>query len=129
MTKTALGYGNGLGNQDNNLPWFMNFYAGGSDSVRGYKSNSLGPQGTAADGTTSPTGGNILLTQSINFIIPQTINEAMQFSLFVDAGNVFENNIDTLASGINLEGGALEKSLVRLGVGLETQSPPEQADL
>jgi outer membrane protein insertion porin family len=105
LSNTTLGYGNGLGNQDDNLPWFRNFFAGGLGTVRGYASNSLGPVGTLPDGSAgNALGGNILIAQSFNFIIPQTINENLRLSLFIDAGNVFEDNIDW--DDIRYSGGA-----------------------
>ncbi len=45
--RTRLGYGDGYG-KDDDLPFFHNFYAGGFGSVRGYKSNTLGPRSTPA---------------------------------------------------------------------------------
>lgn len=46
--KTQLGYGDGYGELDQ-LPFFENFYAGGFGSVRGYRSNTLGPRSSPAD--------------------------------------------------------------------------------
>lgn len=45
--RTELGYGDGFGDTDE-LPFFENYFAGGFGSVRGYKSNTLGPQSTPA---------------------------------------------------------------------------------
>lgn len=42
--RTDLGYGGGYGDLDR-LPFFKNFRAGGIGSVRGWRSNSLGPKG------------------------------------------------------------------------------------
>lgn len=45
--RTELGYGDGFGDTES-LPFFKNFYSGGFGSVRGFKSNTLGPRSTPA---------------------------------------------------------------------------------
>lgn len=45
--RTRLGFGDGYG-KDQTLPFFNNFFAGGFGSVRGYRSNTLGPRSTPA---------------------------------------------------------------------------------
>jgi outer membrane protein insertion porin family len=42
-----LGYGDGYGDQDG-LPFYQNFFAGGFGSVRGFERNTLGPRSTPA---------------------------------------------------------------------------------
>lgn len=42
--RTELGYGDGYGDEER-LPFFRNFRAGGLGSVKGYRANSLGPKG------------------------------------------------------------------------------------
>ncbi|MGB2739965.1 MAG: outer membrane protein assembly factor BamA [Cognaticolwellia sp.] len=47
LTKFQLGYGNGYGTIDGNdqiLPFWENFRAGGSGTMRGFKSNTIGPR-------------------------------------------------------------------------------------
>jgi outer membrane protein insertion porin family len=46
--RSDLGYGGGWGETDE-LPFYENYFAGGFRSVRGFKSNTLGPQSTPAD--------------------------------------------------------------------------------
>lgn len=41
--RATLGYGEGLGDTGR-LPYFVNFYAGGASSIRGYEGNTIGPK-------------------------------------------------------------------------------------
>jgi outer membrane protein insertion porin family len=95
---TDMGYGGGFG-ENGVLPFYKNFYSGGSRSVRGYQQGGLGPVGTPqTDGlgteltTASPIGGNIKLEYGVDFIVPTpfvTNQDAYRTSVFIDAGNVF----------------------------------------
>ncbi|WP_417346078.1 outer membrane protein assembly factor BamA [Ferrimonas sp.] len=65
LTRGKLGYGNGYGqyqDQDNILPFWENFYAGGSTVLRGFKTNSVGPRAFYLTGDGTPCiplpGGN-----------------------------------------------------------------------
>ena len=95
-----IGYGDQYGDTTD-LPFFEKFHAGGSRTVRGYKSNSLGPR----DSFGEPFGGNFLTTARVDLIfpppeLPLISKDNARFSLFVDAGNVFEDFNDFESSEI-----------------------------
>jgi outer membrane protein insertion porin family len=66
LSRLQLGYGNGYGEVNGNdqlLPFWENFRAGGSDTLRGFENNTVGPRAvyrypTAVNGTPNPTGGS-----------------------------------------------------------------------
>jgi outer membrane protein insertion porin family len=88
--KTELGYGNGYGGTDT-LPFYKNFFAGGSGTVRGYYSRSLGPKDTLPP--FDPIGGNrrVLLNMELLFPLPgmSRDNKSMRMGLFTDGGMVY----------------------------------------
>jgi len=91
-TAFDLGYGNGYGNASaNGLPFFENYYAGGVNSVRGFKDNTLGPFALATGSTfQQPLGGAVKTTGSIETFFPRLINsDQARLSTFVDFGNVY----------------------------------------
>lgn len=103
-----LGYGNGYGNTGQ-LPFFKNYYAGGIDSVRGYDDNTLGPR----DSNLNPIGGNIITVGSLSLIFPNPFPDQLRTSIFVDAGNVFHNDIDL--NNIGTSGGVQFEWLSPMG--------------
>ncbi|GAB3488588.1 outer membrane protein assembly factor BamA [Marinomonas epiphytica] len=117
--KTRLGYGTGYGDTDA-LPFFENYFAGGSQSVRGFESSSLGPQNSYDDDDTdtSALGGNILITGTAELIFPLPMVEdhnSVRTSLFLDAGNVFTDHCFT--GNENCEEG-VDLGEIRYSVGL-----------
>jgi outer membrane protein insertion porin family len=81
-----LGYGDAL--QDTtSLPPYRQFFAGGPDSVRGYRESRLGPK----DNFGNPYGGNMKAVGRVEAIlpIPQKFSSSARLSLFYDIGNVF----------------------------------------
>ena len=69
------------------LPPYRQFYAGGADSVRGYKESRLGPK----DDFGRPFGGNLKVAGSAEVLIPlpQKFQSSARLSWFYDIGNVF----------------------------------------
>ncbi|MBK7249996.1 MAG: outer membrane protein assembly factor BamA [Gammaproteobacteria bacterium] len=81
-----LGYGDALGGTTA-LPPFRQFFAGGPDSVRGYRESRLGPK----DQFGNPYGGNMRVVGRAELIIPTPpkFASSVRASVFYDIGNVF----------------------------------------
>lgn len=76
-----------LTDSTDNLPASLRFFAGGDNSVRGYRYQSLGPR----DGNGDVKGGKNLLTGSVEYEHP-VFGEEWWVATFVDAGNAFDTN-------------------------------------
>ena len=70
------------------LPPYRQFYAGGPETVRGYKESRLGPK----DDYGRPFGGNMKVAARAEVIIPlpQKFQTSARLSWFYDMGNVFQ---------------------------------------
>jgi outer membrane protein insertion porin family len=81
-----LGYGQAYGDTTA-VPPYKNFFAGGPNTVRGYKENDLGPK----DSLNNPYGGNMLVAGQAELIlpIPASWQSRSRFVLFYDIGNTF----------------------------------------
>ena len=68
-------------------PPYKQYYAGGPQSVRGFRESYLGPR----DNFGRPYGGNVLAATQLELIIPlpAKVSGQLRASLFYDAGNVF----------------------------------------
>ena len=85
--KADVGYGDGYGDFDN-LPFFENYFAGGTRSVRGFEDNSLGPR----DSDNDPLGGSFRTVGNAEILFPppfMTETNSVRLSTFFDIGNVF----------------------------------------
>jgi len=121
LARLRLGYGNGYGDKDGieqTLPFTENFTAGGSDTLRGFENNTVGPRGVfrtrqvigfTPNGTPifgDPSldtlqlsrrslGGNAMALGGVEMIVPtpfvdEEFDNSVRTSLFFDIGNVWD---------------------------------------
>ena len=107
-TRMEVGYGDGYGKARSHrsidadgsrrtltasgLPFFENFYAGGTNSVRGFEDNTLGPrsQATTVYEQGQPLGGAFKTVGAVELFFPKLFNTpTARLSAFYDIGNVF----------------------------------------
>jgi outer membrane protein insertion porin family len=88
MFNVELAYGEALGDTTA-LPPYRQYFAGGPDSVRGYRESRLGPK----DNFGRPYGGNIKTVAQTEILLPmpEKWRNSARFSLFYDIGNVFSD--------------------------------------
>jgi len=86
------------------LPFYKRYFGGGSGSLRGFGNKTLGPlypNGTAK-------GGELSLLGSANLITPAFFfdnNEKMRLSIFIDAGNIYENSSNPKLDDLRMSAG------------------------
>lgn len=127
---TELGYGGAYGSTDR-LPFYENYYAGGFNSVRGFKDSTLGPRSTPSSGNNPGTdkdpdqdpqafGGNILITGGAELLFPMPFvkdQRQLRTVLFWDVGNVFDTDCP-LSTTQGCDGVDFSNLASSVGVGL-----------
>lgn len=79
-------YGDGYGSTDD-LPFFENYFGGGTGSVRGFRNNTLGPR----DSRGFPLGGSSKLIGNAELFFPVPFLsevKSVRLGTFFDAGNI-----------------------------------------
>ncbi|MDP1774780.1 MAG: outer membrane protein assembly factor BamA [Methylobacter sp.] len=102
--QAEAGYGGGYG-KTTSLPFFENYFGGGTGSIRGFKNNTVGPRDSNgfAFGGSSKIIGNAELFFPVPFM-PET--KSVRLGTFLDAGSInngFKTNSLKYAVGISGE--------------------------
>ncbi|TLX54041.1 outer membrane protein assembly factor BamA [Stutzerimonas nosocomialis] len=126
---TQLGYADSFGSTSR-LPFYENYFAGGFNSVRGFKDSTLGPRSTPSSGSRPgtvrdpdqdplPFGGNVLIQGGLEVLFPMPFvrdQRSLRTSVFWDVGNVFDSNCPSgSANCTDIDLGEMASSV---GVGL-----------
>ena len=117
---TKLGLGAKYGSKTSSLAPNLSWFAGGPNSVRGYRENRLGPK----DSLGNPYGGNLLVFTQFELImpLPKKWRRHTRIGLFYDIGNVFSTeNVSFLDDDGQSLDYTFEFSELRQSVGIAAQ--------
>ncbi|MFP3019688.1 MAG: outer membrane protein assembly factor BamA [Arsenophonus sp.] len=141
LSRAQMGYGNGFDGKE--LPFYENFYAGGVGTVRGFRSNNIGPKAIyleeknsiitpkSCSPSTDSVAGNAILTTSLELITPipfihEKYTNSIRTSFFIDAGTVWDSNWSKTPSNWRTKMpnyGQASNIRVSTGISLQWMSP------
>jgi outer membrane protein assembly factor BamA len=118
--RIIFGFGYPYGNSTQ-LPYIKQFFIGGNNSIRAFRSRSIGPgtyRAANADSTSfyPDESGDIKL--EMNSELRLKINKILEGAIFIDAGNIWLYNKDTSRPGAEFTKDFLNQLAVGAGVGL-----------
>ncbi len=114
--KGRAGWSSPYGDSDK-VPIYERFFAGGANTIRGYKERKVGPRDSGSD---EPIGGEALLIGNAEVTFP-IYEKILKGAIFYDVGNVWQKSEDFL-----VEGGY--KSGVGVGIRVNTPVGPFRLD-
>lgn len=97
VTRLNTGLGIPLTNLNDALPFVKSFFSGGADKIRAWKARSLGPGSFRDSAVTFDKIGEILIEGNIEYRFD--LIGFLDAALFVDAGNIWLLNEDSLRPG------------------------------
>lgn len=107
------------------VPFYEHYYAGGFNSVRGFKDSSLGPRSTPNskdyDRDHYPFGGNVLIQGGVELLFPMPFvkdQRSLRTALFWDVGNVFDTTCSTAQKNRNESGCSIKYDDLASSVGV-----------
>ncbi len=112
--RAVLGLANDFGDS-NTVPIFERFFAGGADSIRGYRERRVGPRDSV---TRDPIGGESLAVFNVEYTVPMV--DFLKGATFFDVGNVW--------NGVDEFGREGFKAGVGAGVRIKTPFGPVKLD-
>ena len=116
--RLIVGYGLPYGNSSE-IPYIKQFFSGGNNSIRAFRSRSVGPGEYKPSGTTAflpDQTGDIKLELNTEF--RPKISGPIYGAVFVDAGNIWLKNDNPLKPGAKFTKDFIKELAVGAGVGL-----------
>jgi outer membrane protein insertion porin family len=110
------GWSNAYGSSDE-VPIYERFFAGGANTIRGYKERRVGPRDPGSD---DPIGGETLAVANAELTFP-IYEKVLKGAAFYDVGNVWRRAEDWLVGGGYKHG-------IGLGVRVKTPLGPVKLD-
>ncbi len=108
--KARAGLADAYGSTDD-VPVYERFYAGGANTIRGYRERFVGPRDSGSD---EPIGGDAILIGNVELTFP-VYEKVIKAAVFYDIGDVWPRISDFVSDASQFKSGA--------GVGVRVKTP------